>query len=118
MKVTVQSLFLCFTYIILTNVSFQAIMHVPEISIFHLSKKTICSNASVTLSERVKMAVWRKWKEIGVFSLNFHSETDIPTSFRIISFPQDLLKCIFFFKSKDQKYLQFYPEDSDIAIMN
>ncbi len=76
MKVTVQSLFYAL-HIILTNVSFQAIMHVPEISIFHLSKKTICSNASVIRSERVKMAIWSKWKEIGVFSLNFPSETHI-----------------------------------------
>lgn len=58
MKVTVQSLFLCFTYIILTNVSFQTIMHAPEISIFHLGKKTV---QYVLLLQSYSLRGW-KWQ--------------------------------------------------------
>lgn len=82
--------------------------HVPEISMFHLSKRILCSNASILRSEmstaKEKMAVWRTWKEIGVFSLNFHSDTDIPDipSFRILSVLQDFLGKNAF-KSQDQK---------------
>lgn len=64
--------------------------HVPEISKFHSPQQENsmfeCFSFSSEMSTaKEKMAVWRTWKEIGVFSLKFHSETDIPTSFRILS---------------------------------